>query len=90
MPHILAELVDIEDVVATLKIDGTSATYFYDADKGAVRVCSATWKRWRMMAAFIFLVMKKYPQIEDMLRENPEFVLQGNCRSWHPKESLGR
>lgn len=77
MPHILAELVDIEDVVATLKIDGTSATYFYDADKGAVRVCSRNMEKMEDDGSVYFLVMKKYPQIEDMLRENPEFVLQG-------------
>ena len=77
MPHILAEFVDIEDVVATLKIDGTSATYFYDTDKGAVRVCSRNMEKMEDDGSVYFLVLKKYPQIEDMLRENPEFVLQG-------------
>lgn len=77
MPHILAELVDIEDVVATLKVDGTSATYFYDADKGIVRVCSRNMEKMENDGSVYFLALQKYQQIEDMLRENPEFVLQG-------------
>lgn len=76
-PHVLKELEDIGDVVATLKVDGTSATYFWDEEKGAVRVCSRNMEKMENDGSVYFLALQKYPQIEDMLRENIEFVLQG-------------
>ena len=76
-PHVLKELADIGDVVATLKIDGTSATYFWDEEKGVVRVCSRNMEKMEDDGSVYFLALQKYPQIEDFLRENPELVLQG-------------
>ena len=77
MPHVLAELRAAGDVVATLKIDGTSATYLWDEVKETVRVCSRNMEKLADDGSVYFLILAAYPQIEDFLRENPEMVLQG-------------
>ena len=77
MPHILREFVAAGEVVATLKVDGTSSTYFWDEEKGVVRVCSRNMEKLADDGSVYFLILKKYPQIETFLRENPAFVLQG-------------
>lgn len=77
MPHILAELKNIGNVVATLKIDGTSSTFFWDEEKSVVRVCSRNMEKLSDDGSVYFLILKEYPQIEVFLRENPAFVLQG-------------
>lgn len=77
VPFILKELREVEDVVATLKIDGTSATYFWDVELEKLRVCSRNMEKMEDDGSVYFLALRRYPQIETMLRENPDYVLQG-------------
>lgn len=77
IPHILREFAAVGEVVATLKVDGTSSTYFWDEEKGVVRVCSRNMEKLADDGSVYFFILKKYPQIEVFLRENPALVLQG-------------
>ena len=58
IPHILFEFAQIGDVVATLKVDGTSATYFWDLETEKVRVCSRNMEKLDDDGSVYFLALK--------------------------------
>lgn len=75
-PKFLEELSKVGSVVATLKIDGTSATYFWDVEHERMRVCSRNMEKSEDESVY-WQVLKSTPKIEEFCRKNPKFVLQG-------------
>lgn len=76
IPHIL-QLFEGRGVIATLKHDGTSATYFWDAEQDKLRVCGRNTERLEDDGGVYFVALKNNPEIENYCRENPSYVLQG-------------
>ena len=64
-------------VVATLKHDGTSATYFWDLEQNRLRVCSRNMEKMEPDDSVYWQVVKLQPDIERFCQENPTYVLQG-------------
>lgn len=75
-PHILDHFRGM-NVVATLKHDGTSATYFWDVEQGRLRVCSRNMEKMDPDESVYWQVLKTQPDIERICRENPMLVFQG-------------
>lgn len=76
IPHIL-QLFEGRGVIATLKHDGTSATYFWDAEQDKLRVCGRNTEKIEDDGSVYFVALKNNPEIENYCRENPSYVLQG-------------
>lgn len=75
-PHILDHFRGM-NVVATLKHDGTSATYFWDVEQDRLRVCSRNMEKMDPDESVYWQVVKTQPDIERICRENPMLVFQG-------------
>lgn len=75
-PHILDHFRGM-NVVATLKHDGTSATYFWDVEQDRLRVCSRNMEKMDPDESVYWQVLKTQPDIERICRENPMLVFQG-------------
>lgn len=75
-PHILNHFRGM-NVVATLKHDGTSATYFWDTEQDKLRVCSRNMEKMDPDDSVYWQVLKTQPDIERLCRENPMLVFQG-------------
>lgn len=76
MPHVLKELAGLT-VIATLKIDGTSATYFWDEEMGRMRVCSRNMEKCERDESVYWGILDKFPSITAFCQAHPNFVLQG-------------
>jgi RNA ligase (TIGR02306 family) len=75
-PHVLDHFKGMS-VVATLKHDGTSATYFWDSELNKIRVCSRNMEKMYPDESVYWQVLKTQPDIERLCRENPMMVFQG-------------
>jgi len=75
-PHILDHFRGM-NVVATLKHDGTSATYFWDVEQDRLRVCSRNMEKMDPDESVYWQVLKTQPDIERLCKENPMLVFQG-------------
>lgn len=75
-PHILDHFRGM-NVVATLKHDGTSATYFWDVEQDKLRVCSRNMEKLDPDESVYWQVLKTQPDIERICKENPMLVFQG-------------
>ena len=76
VPHILNHFKGL-NVIATLKHDGTSATYFWDAEQNRLRVCSRNMEKETEDESVYWQVLKTQPDIVRLCRENPMLVFQG-------------
>ena len=76
IPHIL-NLFEGQGVIATLKHDGTSATYFYDVETDSIRVCSRNTEKMEKDDSVYWQVLDLQPEIEAYCRQFPSYVLQG-------------
>jgi RNA ligase (TIGR02306 family) len=76
IPHIL-NLFEGQGVIATLKHDGTSATYFYDSETDSIRVCSRNTEKMEKDDSVYWQVLDLQPEIEAYCRQFPSYVLQG-------------
>ena len=76
IPHIL-NLFEGQGVIATLKHDGTSATYFLDSETNSIRVCSRNTEKVEKDDSVYWKVLDLQPEIEEYCRQFPEYVLQG-------------
>lgn len=76
VPHILEHFKGM-GVVATLKHDGTSATYFWDAEKNKLRVCSRNMEKMDPDDSVYWKIVEMYPDVVRMCEENPTLVFQG-------------
>jgi RNA ligase (TIGR02306 family) len=76
IPHILDHLDGIPAVAAE-KVDGTSATYFWDNEENRLRVCSRNLEKCEKDDSIYWLILEKVPAIEDFCKSNPHLVLQG-------------
>lgn len=75
-PHILDHFRGM-NVVATLKHDGTSATYFWDVEQDRLRVCSRNMEKMDPDESVYWQVLGTQPDIERICKENPMLVFQG-------------
>lgn len=76
IPHIL-DIFEGQGVIATLKHDGTSATYFWDTDQDKLRVCSRNTEKMEKDDSVYWQVLDLQPEIEAYCRQFPSYVLQG-------------
>lgn len=76
IPHIL-NLFEGQGVIATLKHDGTSATYFYDVETDSMRVCSRNTEKVEKDDSVYWKALDLQPEIEEYCRQFPSYVLQG-------------
>lgn len=76
IPHILNHFKGM-NVIATLKHDGTSATYFWDSEQGRLRVCSRNMEKMDPDDSVYWKVLETQPDIVRLCQENPMLVFQG-------------
>lgn len=76
VPHIL-KIFEGRAMIATLKHDGTSATYFWDQEQNKLRVCSRNMEKLEDDGSVYFLALQQNPAIAQYCEQFPSYVLQG-------------
>lgn len=73
-PFLLDRMKTVEDVIATLKIDGTSSTYYFDDD--VLHACGRNIEHRRGNGSVYWKIAEKYG-LEEILRQQPHIAIQG-------------
>lgn len=73
-PFLLERMKEVEDVVATLKIDGTSSTFYFE--DGVLHACGRNIEHRPGNGSVYWKVAAKY-NLEQILREYPHIAIQG-------------
>lgn len=89
-PFLLEEMKVYDDVIATVKLDGTSTTFFWDFEKGEVAVCGRNIRKLSDDGSVYFHALRGLPaNFGDVLRIH-NIVVQGEiCAPKIQKNRLG-
>jgi len=90
-PFLLDEMKQYAHVQATVKLDGTSATYFWDEEKDEVAVCGRNIRKLGDDGSVYFHALRNQPpEFVEFMRKNPHLVFQGEiCAPGIQKNRLG-
>ena len=89
-PFLLEEMKVYDDVIATVKLDGTSATFFWDFDKEEVAVCGRNIRKLENDGSVYFHALRELPDNFGEVLRTHNIVVQGEiCAPKIQKNRLG-